>query len=54
MLLSEKKFWDALHELTDCIDNFGEASQRIRNITPNEHALYTCLALNFLQSIESV
>lgn len=40
----------AMHELYDCIDDYGNG--RIRVVTKNEYILYGCLILCFIEALE--
>lgn len=41
---------DAIHQLADCIDNFNEES---REITTNEHVLYSALLNLLIKTLQS-
>ena len=42
----------AIHELLDCIDNYGEIHKRERDISPEEHVLYWGMATTILLTIK--
>lgn len=49
-LIMQNKYNHALHELQDCIDDFGKGSDRI--ITASEFTLYSCIITCFMKKLE--
>lgn len=51
-LVFEGKYNHAMHELMDCINDYGNATIHETTISINEYALYMCLIDTFLQKLQ--
>lgn len=50
LYIVNRKYNAAMHELYDCIDDYGNG--RIRVVTKNEYILYGCLISCFIEALE--
>lgn len=50
LYIVNRKYNAAMHELYDCIDDYGNG--RIRVVTKNEYILYGCLIPCFIEALE--
>lgn len=50
LLITEGEYLSAMHELVDCIDDYGRGKSR--KITQNEYVLYNCVISCFLARLE--
>lgn len=50
LYIVNQKYNAAMHELYDCIDDYGNG--RIRVVTKNEYILYECLISCFIKALE--
>lgn len=50
LYIINRKYNAAMHELYDCIDDYGNG--RIRVVTKNEYILYGCLISCFIEALE--
>ena len=49
--LANNHYIEALHELYDCIDDYGRGRDRV--LSENEYTLYSCLLKIFIKKLES-